>query len=95
MNLFFFQTITGFHTTTKQCIIWCRDYEIIYYVNGALFTEHINAIHMSQDFNEMCVIHYLDYPPNVGASFIATPARSFGQPGPTFSSPPSGVRVST
>ncbi|XP_027741541.1 RNA-binding protein 20 isoform X3 [Empidonax traillii] len=31
-----------------------------------------------------------DYPPNVGASFIATPARSFGQPGPTFSSPPSG-----
>ncbi|XP_039564884.1 RNA-binding protein 20 isoform X3 [Passer montanus] len=33
-----------------------------------------------------------DYPPNVGASFIATPARSFGQPGPTFSSPPSGVR---
>ncbi|XP_054371632.1 RNA-binding protein 20 isoform X2 [Molothrus ater] len=33
-----------------------------------------------------------DYPPNVGTSFIATPARSFGQPGPTFSSPPSGVR---
>ncbi|XP_054132951.1 RNA-binding protein 20 [Melozone crissalis] len=31
-----------------------------------------------------------DYPPNVGASFIATSARSFGQPGPTFSSPPSG-----
>ncbi|XP_063261402.1 RNA-binding protein 20 isoform X3 [Prinia subflava] len=31
-----------------------------------------------------------DYPPNVGASFISTPARSFGQPGPTFSSPPSG-----
>ncbi|XP_014164371.1 RNA-binding protein 20 [Geospiza fortis] len=31
-----------------------------------------------------------DYPPNVGASFITTPARSFGQPGPTFSSPPSG-----
>ncbi|XP_074763810.1 RNA-binding protein 20 isoform X3 [Athene noctua] len=28
-----------------------------------------------------------DYPPNVGASFITTPARSFGQPGPTFSSP--------
>ncbi|XP_064519354.1 RNA-binding protein 20 isoform X4 [Pseudopipra pipra] len=33
-----------------------------------------------------------DYPPNVGTSFITTPARSFGQPGPTFSSPPSGVR---
>ncbi|XP_074687347.1 RNA-binding protein 20 isoform X1 [Strix aluco] len=31
-----------------------------------------------------------DYPPNVGASFITTSARSFGQPGPTFSSPPSG-----
>ncbi|KFP25442.1 RNA-binding protein 20, partial [Colius striatus] len=31
-----------------------------------------------------------DYPPNVGASFIATSARPFGQPGPTFSSPPSG-----
>ncbi|XP_027503833.1 RNA-binding protein 20 isoform X3 [Corapipo altera] len=31
-----------------------------------------------------------DYPPNVGTSFITTPARSFGQPGPTFSSPPSG-----
>ncbi|XP_066179694.1 RNA-binding protein 20 isoform X1 [Sylvia atricapilla] len=31
-----------------------------------------------------------DYPPNVGASFISTPARSFGQPGPTFSSPPTG-----
>ncbi|XP_052655122.1 RNA-binding protein 20 isoform X1 [Harpia harpyja] len=33
-----------------------------------------------------------DYPPNVGASFITTSARSFGQPGPTFSSLPSGVR---
>ncbi|KFP39065.1 RNA-binding protein 20, partial [Chlamydotis macqueenii] len=33
-----------------------------------------------------------DYPPNVGSSFITTSARSFGQPGPTFSSPPSGVR---
>ncbi|KFW82973.1 RNA-binding protein 20, partial [Manacus vitellinus] len=33
-----------------------------------------------------------DYPPNVGTSFITTPARSYGQPGPTFSSPPSGVR---
>ncbi|XP_057276947.1 RNA-binding protein 20 isoform X2 [Pezoporus wallicus] len=32
-----------------------------------------------------------DYPPNVGASFITTSARSFGQPGPTFPSPPSGV----
>ncbi|XP_069653059.1 RNA-binding protein 20 isoform X6 [Haliaeetus albicilla] len=31
-----------------------------------------------------------DYPPNVGASFITTSARSFGQPGPTFSSLPSG-----
>ncbi|XP_028942875.1 RNA-binding protein 20, partial [Antrostomus carolinensis] len=31
-----------------------------------------------------------DYPPNVGSSFITTSARSFGQPGPTFSSPPSG-----
>ncbi|XP_064000483.1 RNA-binding protein 20 isoform X2 [Pogoniulus pusillus] len=31
-----------------------------------------------------------DYPPNVGASFITTSARSFGQPGPTFSSPSSG-----
>ncbi|XP_027547934.1 RNA-binding protein 20 isoform X3 [Neopelma chrysocephalum] len=31
-----------------------------------------------------------DYPPNVGTSFITTPARSFGQPAPTFSSPPSG-----
>ncbi|XP_051656407.1 RNA-binding protein 20 isoform X3 [Manacus candei] len=31
-----------------------------------------------------------DYPPNVGTSFITTPARSYGQPGPTFSSPPSG-----
>uniref|UniRef100_A0A803VMH4 RNA binding motif protein 20 n=1 Tax=Ficedula albicollis TaxID=59894 RepID=A0A803VMH4_FICAL len=31
-----------------------------------------------------------DYPPNVGTSFIATPARPFGQPGPTFPSPPSG-----
>ncbi|NXY86557.1 RBM20 protein, partial [Alcedo cyanopectus] len=31
-----------------------------------------------------------DYPPNVGASFITTSARSYGQPGPTFSSPPSG-----
>nr|XP_047916538.1 RNA-binding protein 20 isoform X1 [Anser cygnoides] len=33
-----------------------------------------------------------DYPPNVGSSFITTSARSFGQPGPTFSSLPSGVR---
>ncbi|XP_065699284.1 RNA-binding protein 20 isoform X3 [Patagioenas fasciata] len=31
-----------------------------------------------------------DYPPNVGSSFITTSARSFGQPGPTFSSPLSG-----
>ncbi|XP_010181463.1 PREDICTED: RNA-binding protein 20 [Mesitornis unicolor] len=31
-----------------------------------------------------------DYPPNVGSSFITTSARSFGQPGPTFSSLPSG-----
>ncbi|XP_059677012.1 RNA-binding protein 20 isoform X4 [Gavia stellata] len=31
-----------------------------------------------------------DYPPNVGSSFVTTSARSFGQPGPTFSSPPSG-----
>ncbi|XP_071605475.1 RNA-binding protein 20 isoform X1 [Heliangelus exortis] len=33
-----------------------------------------------------------DYPPNVGSSFITASARSFGQPGPTFSSPSSGVR---
>ncbi|KFO91048.1 RNA-binding protein 20, partial [Buceros rhinoceros silvestris] len=33
-----------------------------------------------------------DYPPNVGTSFITTSARSFGQPGSTFSPPPSGVR---
>ncbi|XP_062436680.1 RNA-binding protein 20 isoform X2 [Rhea pennata] len=31
-----------------------------------------------------------DYPPNVGSSFITTSARSFGQPGLTFSSLPSG-----
>uniref|UniRef100_A0A8C5T773 RNA binding motif protein 20 n=1 Tax=Malurus cyaneus samueli TaxID=2593467 RepID=A0A8C5T773_9PASS len=31
-----------------------------------------------------------DYPSNVGTSFITTPARSFGQPGLTFSSPSSG-----
>ncbi|XP_051473676.1 RNA-binding protein 20 isoform X3 [Apus apus] len=31
-----------------------------------------------------------DYPPNVGSSFITSSARSFGQPGPTFSSPSSG-----
>ncbi|KAM8806099.1 RNA-binding protein 20 [Eudromia elegans] len=31
-----------------------------------------------------------DYPPNVGSSFITTSARSFGQPGSTFSSLPSG-----
>ncbi|XP_075279839.1 RNA-binding protein 20 isoform X2 [Opisthocomus hoazin] len=31
-----------------------------------------------------------DYPPNAGSSFITTSARSFGQPGPTFSSPSSG-----
>lgn len=84
-----------FHSTTKQCVFWCRDYEINYYVNGALLTEHTNAINVSQDFHEMCVIHYLDYPPDVSASFITTSARSFGQPGPTFSSLPSGVRVST
>lgn len=95
MNLFFFQTMTCFHSTTKQCIIGLRDYEINYYVNGALLAKHTNAINMNQDFNEMCIIHYLDYPPNVGSSFITTSARSFGQPGPTFSSPLSGVRVST
>ncbi|KFU85380.1 putative RNA-binding protein 20, partial [Chaetura pelagica] len=33
-----------------------------------------------------------DYPPNVGSSFISSSARSFGQTGPTFSSPSSGVR---
>ncbi|KFO81519.1 RNA-binding protein 20, partial [Cuculus canorus] len=33
-----------------------------------------------------------DYPPNVGSSFITTSTRSFGQPGPTFSSPAPGVR---
>ncbi|XP_053928317.1 RNA-binding protein 20 isoform X3 [Cuculus canorus] len=31
-----------------------------------------------------------DYPPNVGSSFITTSTRSFGQPGPTFSSPAPG-----
>uniref|UniRef100_A0A8C3K5K6 RNA binding motif protein 20 n=1 Tax=Calidris pygmaea TaxID=425635 RepID=A0A8C3K5K6_9CHAR len=31
-----------------------------------------------------------DFPPNVGSSFITASARSFGQPGSTFSSPPSG-----
>ncbi|XP_069719523.1 RNA-binding protein 20 isoform X1 [Phaenicophaeus curvirostris] len=31
-----------------------------------------------------------DYPSNVGSSFITTSARSFGQPGPTFSSPAPG-----
>ncbi|XP_040558926.1 RNA-binding protein 20 isoform X4 [Gallus gallus] len=31
-----------------------------------------------------------DYPPNVGSSFITTSARSFGQPGATFPSLPSG-----
>lgn len=47
-NLVFFQTITCFHSTTKQCIIWCRGYEITYYVNGALLTGHINAINESR-----------------------------------------------
>jgi len=91
INLFFFQTITCFHRTMKQCIISCRDYEINYYVNRAFLTVHNNAININQDFHEMCVIRYLDYPPNAGSSFITTSARSFGQPGPTFSSPSSGV----
>ncbi|XP_074855297.1 RNA-binding protein 20 isoform X2 [Carettochelys insculpta] len=32
-----------------------------------------------------------DYPSNAGSSYTTVSTRSFGQPGPTFSSPPSGV----
>ncbi|XP_053892144.1 RNA-binding protein 20 isoform X3 [Malaclemys terrapin pileata] len=34
-----------------------------------------------------------DYPSNAGSSYTTVSTRSFGQPGPTFSSPPSGVKA--
>lgn len=42
----------------------------------------------------MYTIHYLDFSSAVGSSYATVSARSFGQPVPTFSSLPAGVRVS-
>uniref|UniRef100_A0A8C4WS05 RNA binding motif protein 20 n=1 Tax=Gopherus evgoodei TaxID=1825980 RepID=A0A8C4WS05_9SAUR len=45
-----------------------------------------------QGFHCVCAIHYLDYSSNAGSSYTTVSTRAFGQPGPTFSSPPSGVK---
>uniref|UniRef100_A0A8C3TCI9 RNA-binding protein 20 n=1 Tax=Chelydra serpentina TaxID=8475 RepID=A0A8C3TCI9_CHESE len=63
-----------------------------YCLTNIISNLHIHTVNTSQGFHYVCTIHYLDYPSNAGSSYTTVSTRSFGQPGPTFSSPPSGVK---